>query len=349
VQRTSQPVQQVCCTVPLSFWFGGFLLNELDHEFEEPEFFEPIEGVFTDLGMAQMVPPRWVVRDLLPPGLVFLAAPPKAGKSTFTMALASLVAGFECRALPPFLSQVDNGGPVMIFSYEAGAGELRHMVEVGLKVKVEPNEAILICDNPWTFRLDDDDGLEQMLHWLDKRDPRLCILDPLRDFHSLEEKDSGGMNRMLRPLRQWAVEHDSCVMIVHHTRKPGEAGANHKFEEADMRGTGALFGIADGVLMLTPRGEDGTHIKATFKRAKGWERTVSIASYDKAGAPATEKIGEVDTLVLKALAEGGTTKQAAEILRISPNILKDCVAKLARNGLIRFDKKNGRWKVAHTS
>ena len=40
----------------------------------------------------------------------------------------------------------------MVFSAEALAGELRHMVEVGLGVTGNPDAGILIADDPWDFR-----------------------------------------------------------------------------------------------------------------------------------------------------------------------------------------------------
>jgi hypothetical protein len=303
---------------------------------------EPIGGVFTPIGKASMVPPDWIVEQLLPPGLTFLAGPPKSMKSTLTMALASLVAGYDCRVLPPFLSVARHTGPVMIFSAEATAGELRHMVEVGLRVKIpKGDETILIADDPWAFRLDDDDALDMMQRWVEMIDPRVVIIDPLRDFHEMEEKDSGQMNRLLRPLRQWAVNHDGSVIIVHHTRKPAES-ANAEYSALDMRGTSALFGIADGVLVLSPKKDGLVTIKATFKRAQGWERTIKMAAYDV--EVASEVLGDVDRNVLKCVELGaGDVDTIAEQLHIGRKAVTDCIERLARNGYIT--KESGTWRT----
>lgn len=314
-----------------------------DQDDEQLHPAEPIDGVFTPIWQAEVVPPNWVIKDLVPPGLVFMAGPPKCGKSTLTMAITALVSGHVCHTLPPSLSEVTNDGTVMVFSYEATAGELRYMMEHGLKVTGTANdESILIADDPWIFRLDDPGGLEKLLFWLNERQPRLVILDPLRDFHQLEEKDSGQMNRLLRPLRQWAVDHNSAVMVVHHTKKIEDESKGYAAN--DMRGTTALFGIADGVLILSPKGEGRTNIKATFKRAKGWERTLEMASYERAGTQGTEILQPMDDLVLRAVKAGAFTVEAINDAVATPRTnLVECIARLQRNGLL---KREGRiWKA----
>lgn len=296
---------------------------------------EPTVGTFTDLSTAVMVPPKWIIKDLLPVGLTFIAGPPKSEKSTLTMAISLLSAGAACKALPPFLSEVENGGPVMMFSYEATAGELRHMAEEGLKCAVPGDESILIADDPWKFRLDDPDGISTLLHWLRMKDPRICILDPLRDFHQQEEKDSGAMNRMLRPIRQWAVEHDSSLIIVHHTKKKDD-DSRPTYGTNDLRGTSALFGIADCVLVLTPFKDRSVSIDATFKRAKAWQRNITFAAYDRAGQNAVEVMSEVDIMVLGGITNGAQdVDQLGSQIKVAPNLLKDSLSRLARNGLIR--------------
>lgn len=299
-------------------------------ELNEP--IEPLEGTFTDIGESEMIPPSWVITDLLPAGLVFLGAPPKAGKSTLEMAMTLLVAGLPCKALPPFISQVPRTGTVLGFSYEATAGELRHMCKHGLLIDPPNDKRILIADDPWLFRLDDDDGPRKLLYWLNERRPRLCFLDPLRDFHNLEERDSGGMNRILRPIQRWAKENDSCMLVVHHTTKKPEGDYNAN----DLRGTGAIFGIADGVLMLTKKADGMVTIDATFKRAQGWNRTIKISSYEYANEPSTEKLGNVEEQVLKLYNAGLKEPQAIGYqLKVGTTRANNAIEALKRNGLLK--------------
>lgn len=300
---------------------------------EEP-IYEPIDGILTDLGDAQVVPPKWIIKDLLPSGLVFLGAPPKAGKSTIEMAMSLLVAGLPCRAFPPQLSEVPNPGTVLGFSYEATAGELRHMCKEGLLIDPPNNRSILIADNPWMFRLDEENGLAKLLYWLAELKPRLCFLDPLRDFHNLEEKDSGGMNRILRPIQRWAKDNDACMLVVHHTKKKDEGDYNAN----DLRGTGAIFGIADGVLMITKKSNGLVNFNATFKRAQGWDRTIKIAAYEHAQDESVEKLGDIEENVLKLLNAGASGPQTiGKQLGIGKARAEVAIATLIRVGRYELD------------
>jgi hypothetical protein len=312
-----------------------------DPQNEHPE--ESIAGHFTDVFEAETVPPKWIITDVLPPGLVFIIAPPKSGKSTILMGLAALVAGYECKALPQSMSDVPEDGRVMGWSYEATAGELRFILEQGLKVTGQGDGGIVIADDPWDWRLDDEGSVEKMVGWLKDRKPRLAFLDPLRNFHGLDEKDSA-IVRMFAPLRKWAIQNDSALVVVHHTGKPGE-DRKRTYDEHDMRGTSALLGAADGVLTLTPTGGPEAFgrlkIKALFKRARGWERDIQLAAWG-ASTQATEVLMDLDELVLKLITNGPITQeQIAQQVRLQPNKVRDILTKLHRMGLVTV--KDRRW------
>lgn len=297
---------------------------------------EDIAGFFTPLAKAVSIPPKWVVKDVIPVGLTFIGAPPKSMKSTFIMALSALVAEYGGKAIPPHLSIVERTGPVMGLSAEATAGELRNIVEVGLGVTIKDDDGIVIADDPWKFRLDDPGALEQLLGWLETLKPRLAFIDPLRDFHQLDEKESGEMNRLLRPLRQWAVTNEAALIIAHHAKKKEDPSAI--YTAGDLRGSSALFGICDGVLMLTPNKNGSLHIEATFKRAKEWSRDIMLAAYDKKGTAAHEMLGVIEQEVLYAYAAGCRTTDdvAKKVKTAKANVLK-AVQLLVSNGLLRQD------------
>jgi len=318
-----------------------------EHDVEAIEPLE-IDGVFVDLADAVVVPPRWVIQDLLPPGLVFLAGPPKdAKKSTLTLIMALLTSGHDCRALPPFLRNVHMPGPVAMFSYEALAGELKDSALNGMGVNIQGG-GIYVADDPWMFRLDDSErGPTALLSWLDKLLPRLVVLDPLRDFHGLDENDAGAMNRALRPVRQWAIKHDASVVVVHHTRKKSDDGSGGPpvYDAADMRGTTALFGIADACLMVTPtKFENTLRVKATFKRASGWERTLRLAIFGTKDELAREELTDGEKLCLKGLQDGQNLGSIAVKLKVSKSTIQAYVVTLYRNGLIK--KEGERWVAA---
>lgn len=311
---------------------------------EDSSHLEPYEGVFQDLAEAKIIPPKWVITDLLPVGLTFLAAPPKSGKSTLTLAASTLVAGFKCPVLPPFLSHVPQDGIVMVFSYEAEAGELRYMVEMEMGIPLTNNGSILVADDPWKFRLDDPEGLKQMLFWLNQYKPKLVILDPLRDFHSKDEDDSGEMNRLLRPLRTWGIKNDSAFVVVHHTKKPGEGQTKYGF--SDMRGSSALYGIADGVLICSPIEKQTNTISITtkFKKGKAWERTIQMAVYEDKDRTASEMLTELDKQMWQGLfnCELELSVWYGTVKTGDNGRLRDVVQKLKRNGMV--EEVNGKWR-----
>jgi hypothetical protein len=301
---------------------------------------DDVQGVFTSVSRAQKTPPRWVVKDVLPEGIVFLVAPPKSQKSTLLMALSALTAQYECNVLPPWMSVVEAPGPTLGFSAEATAGELRDMLETGMDVVLKDDDGILIAEEPFQYRLDDEDGMKKLMHWLDVVDPRIVFFDPLRDFHQAEEKDAGEMNRLLRPLQRWAKEHQACCIIVHHTRKK-EGGDQSRYTTADIRGSSSIFGLADGVLVLSPTRNGALDIEATFKRAKSWQRIVMLAAYDNRGKAAHQLLEKFDQMVLYAYASGVKTVEevAARVKAAKARVLQS-VQMLTQNGLLKLDKRS---------
>lgn len=231
---------------------------------------------FDDLWEADLELPKYVIKDFLPTGLTFMVAPPKAYKSTIEMAMTLAVAGEPVSALPADLLQVPEPGIVIGLSAEASPGELRYMVEQGMGVTGGVHGRIRLLKDPWKFRLDDPGAKETLLKLLHTRRPRLLWIDPLRDFHSLDEVDAGEMNRLLRPLQRWAKEHDSAVLIVHHTRKKAGGDEDRNYKADDARGTSALFGMADGLIVCTPKGKNRVHLDVTLKRGQPWEKTVQL-------------------------------------------------------------------------
>ena len=293
----------------------------------------PIEE-FEDVGDAELEPPRWVVRNFLPTGITFLAGPPKSQKSTLALALGLVVTGHEVPNWDPEF-RTDEPGRLLGWSAEATAGELRHVAKHGLGVAVRNDGTFLIHKNPFQYRLDDPDGGRAMLRWLSQHRPKLALIDPLRDFHALDEKDDGAMNRLLRPLQKWAKDESSSVLVVHHARKRGELTAK-TFGPEDMRGTSALFGLADGILMTTPQGSLGITVNATFKRGSPWERTIKIGKWVAAG-PQTEPL-VVDAAVrdiYRALRAGATSSSAiATQVGVRKGRVLDAFALLEAHGML---------------
>lgn len=290
---------------------------------------DTIDGVWTDLFAARRKPISWIIKDLLPSGLAWVVGPPKdAKKSTQALGMGLMVAGYGCSIYPPFMCQPAVDSQVYIISAEADAGELRDMAEGVLGVKGIAKEAILVADDPWDFQLDTDAGMAHLANELEKRLPKLVILDPFVELHSQDENDAVAIVKILKPIRDWGKRNDSCVLVVHHPRKL--AADQVKFKRQDARGSGAIAGKADAHLTISPMGSYHT-IEAVFKRARGWTRDI-ILGLD--GEVAREVITTDDRKVMEAYGSDVDIDTLARILKMSPSVIRESVAKLTRNQMI---------------
>lgn len=307
------------------------------------DMLHPVDGYFTDVFAAKIEPPAWVIKDLLPVGLTIVGGPPKLSKkSTLTLAMAALVAGYRCAVLPEELSQVEMKGPVMMFSFEAMAGELRHTLETEMLVQGEPDAGILVADIPEEFLLDSDEGYKQIMFWLEERKPRVLIIDPLRNAHTLDEKDSGELVRILVPIRRWAKQNNCAVIVVHHTRKLED---DREYTPDDLRGSSSLFGLCDGVIMITPtRVPMQFGYYAIYKRGGEWRKTIQLSAYETKGQRAGEALRNIDKQLLKSI-EGGadTIRDIALDTSTNANTVRERLTWLADRRYVAF--KGGKWSV----
>lgn len=304
---------------------------------EQPEVVD-WQGSFTDLGNAKIEAPDFIIDEWLCAGMMVVGGPPKSLKSSVVMALVMLASGNKCSVLPAL--KVRRTGQVQLYSFEASAGELRHMVEQEFGCEVEANESIMVCDDPWDFQIDDPEGSEHLLYWLNETMPLVVVLDPLRNFHNLEENDSGAIIRALTPFRRWAKENARCCLVVHHAKKKDEGRYNNN----DLRGTSALFGMCDGALIISREGETEVNIAATFKRGASWERSIELAAYQNKGGVAGTPMGEMDKTVYRLLKAGGTNLGAmARQLKCSKSMVIRSLRTLEVNRMVM--KEGKRWKV----
>ncbi len=296
-------------------------------------FNDPPESVWTDVGEAEYEEPEWVVENILPVGITFIAGPPKSYKSTVELALLLTACGVENTVMPPDLSQCREPGRVMMLSMEAQAGALRHTAKHGFNTDIPSDMRFLCMSDPWRFRLDQKQDVQELLGWMTELDAKVLAIDPLRNCHSLDENDSGGMVMMLQPVQQWAVKNRKSVVIVHHSKKLGEErdGGKRMANANDMRGSSALFGLADAVLTITGKGKGLVHIDAIMKRGEAWQRTIQLSIWGMSGVESvTEDVAAVFNLVTLEL----TQAEIAAKLQISKTKVSECVTTLKRIGAL---------------
>ena len=92
-------------------------------------------------------------------------------------------------------------------------------------------------------------GLDEQLHKFVQEypDTRLIIIDTLQKVREIgsEKYSYAGDYEIVGRLKQFADQHDICLLLVHHTRKQQ---ADDKFDM--ISGTNGLLGAADGAFLL---------------------------------------------------------------------------------------------------
>ena len=181
-----------------------------------------VEGFgFTPIGKVRAKRIKWLIKDILPAGvLVFLSAQAKAGKSTLALhASLCLTTGgmflerFRCRKTT-----------VLIYSLEDDAAETRAKAGYMLKGRRFPKKLLMshavVVDLPADFSRIEQDIVESKA--------RVVILDTLRRSDGLNEDNSTDMAPVLREFRRIVREYAVTDVLIHH--------AGHKIEDSDNPG-----------------------------------------------------------------------------------------------------------------
>lgn len=247
----------------------------------------PITQAFSVVGDSQITAPKWIIRNVIPVGLTLYISPPKQFKSTTLLHWAMRCIGKTSTALPEHLSKCDKPGPVVMITTETTDGTIKFDALFGLGVHILSSDPIYAQTDPFAFRLDNPDNMLELLYWLKRIKPSMLVIDPLRNSHGVDENDAGEMVGIVQPLQQYAIKNDMALVIVHHMKKPPEKAKPDDMLRPDMaRGTGALFGLADGLLsqiVINALPDDVTSdslpqliMAGTFKRGKPLREEVEL-------------------------------------------------------------------------
>jgi hypothetical protein len=241
----------------------------------------PLTHAFDVVGEAEIVPPKWIIKGVIPTGLTVYISPPKNFKSTVLLHWVLRCLKKTSTVLPEHLSQPAVTGPVIMLSTETTAGTIKFDALFGLRVHVTAGDPLFCQTDPFAFRLDNEDNMKELIYWLRRIKPVMLVIDPLRNSHGVDENDAGEMVKLVQPLQQYAIKNDMACVIVHHTKKPSEKSKPDDNLRPEMaRGTGALFGLADGLLsqiVLTSETEQPQlRIAGVFKRGPSFTEDVDL-------------------------------------------------------------------------
>ena len=222
-------------------------------------------------------PPSWVLPGLLPQGMVLIAGDPKTFKSLLSLFIVAALTEGKPWGDPRFKRHPVKKGSAVYFAAEQSGGRIRHIYESRVTKKPLPkgrvNYDFMVAKNPWEWQLDSPDGEKDFVKLARELKPTLLIVDPLVYFHSLDENDPQ-MVRPLVPLRQEVLKYGGTLLVVHHARKSNDQkvqarGASATPDWSRVRGTSALWGMADGGIMTSRLAAGTVNIITDFKDFTG--------------------------------------------------------------------------------
>jgi len=210
-----------------------------------------------DIYGKEFPPIKWVIPDILPEGVFWLAGSPKIGKSWLAMSISLAVASgglvFGDREVEP--------GDVLHFALEDNQRRLQSRMKMLLPEGQTPSDRLRFN----TEALRADYGLiDYMGEWIgDVITPRLIVVDTYLKIQSGIDSPSASQYQIdyerLDPLVKFANANSITLLLVHHLRKTESDDALNM-----VSGSVGMTAAVDGVLTLTrERGQDAGYFFVT--------------------------------------------------------------------------------------
>lgn len=182
----------------------------------------------------------WLVPDLFTPNELFgICAPPREGKSLFTMSLAKAVASGG-----KFLDRPCRQGEVVYICKEDADVKVKQRL-IAQEWELEDMENVLI-NNDFTI-----DELPELIEYVKFAHPALIIFDTLsRIQRSNGRENSAEIADILAPLQDLAQKENVCILVVHHTRKGNMNDVDTIDIFDQVRGSGAIRATCRGMAVI---------------------------------------------------------------------------------------------------
>jgi hypothetical protein len=143
-------------------------------------------------------------------------------------------------------------GPALVFAAEDAPLQVRERLEGLARVRgarFADLDVGLIVEP--SLRLDRPEDLARLRATLDRRRPRLLVLDPYIRLQRADENNSTEVSAILGTLRDLSREFALAILLVHHARKSSADQAGQA-----LRGSSDFHAWGDSNLYLARRGED---------------------------------------------------------------------------------------------
>lgn len=243
-----------------------------------PESIKPLS--FAQLRAKDFTPDPYIIGGGLLPenGLLIIGGPPKAYKS---FVLLSIIHSLMT-ASPLFGATRHHGkGVEVIFPCEKPRRVLYLEQEIGFQdtyyrlqkmyessfVQKWWDDNLFIHSRDYDMRLDHDSGMAHIGKLIDAVKPDVVILDPLVEFHSLDENKQNEMMAVLQRFSRLQASHGFSGILSHHNAKVSLDAMRQGPE--NLRGSSVIFGKGDSFINITPANRSAglVTLDFTFRRA----------------------------------------------------------------------------------
>jgi len=170
--------------------------------------------------------PRWLVQGWIPEGyLVFLASPPKSGKTCLATQLALNVATGT-----PFAGMPTQQAAVLWLAQEESPAERR--LVLADHPLAQPSTPLYTCYEP--LPIDQEDSLDAINNWVMQTDAKLVVIDPLHGATSGRSlQDGWNARRTLKGLKRLCTQTGVTALVLHHSKQPTKANPHPRVAESD--------------------------------------------------------------------------------------------------------------------
>lgn len=192
---------------------------------------------------------RWIVDNLIGPGLCIIYGRSSVGKSFLTVGLSAAIAtggywaGRRCLA-----------GSVLVIASEDFFGMAQRFVAAIDRLCLVPEAPIVLAHPPHFLGDAFAAWLRDSIRDLERTTGspvRAIIIDTLgAAFGYASQDESSAMTAALEPIARVAAEYNLAAIVLHHTRKDGH----------DFRGSQVIEDRADSLLRLERKGSKGVLI-----------------------------------------------------------------------------------------
>lgn len=205
----------------------------------------------------EVATPHVIGRGLLPKkGQMVIAGSPKSNKSWIALNLAIALANGS----PPFLAKYKSDtqvfpiygeNKVLYFDMEMSEEGIKDRCRAGLlSEEAAFGLKLAFCPRDFRFRVDTSEGRKLIEEEIAAEKPSVVIFDPLAQVNGGDENDSRAMGDVMRFGGFLCDTYSTSNIFIHHTAKPGFDPSNQRHGGDRLRGSSALYGAVDTVVLV---------------------------------------------------------------------------------------------------